>query len=92
LFYLEKKIYAHKSILYARSEHLSALVSGGMLESTLTQIQLNDFKYEVYLALLEYMYVSLDSKPLEIKICMLTCHSRRDCMSVEILLDILIFI
>jgi hypothetical protein len=51
-----KPIYAHKSVLVSRSEYFATLFSVGMRDSSATEIIVRDFKYDVVLDLLKYMY------------------------------------
>jgi hypothetical protein len=50
-----RKIFAHKAILFARSEYFSALVENGLKESSQPQVTIPDIKYPVFLAVLEYL-------------------------------------
>ena len=52
-----KKVFAHKNIICARSEHLKALILGSMKESSQSEIELPEIKYEVFVAILQYLYV-----------------------------------
>lgn len=51
-----RKIYCHRAILAARSEHFRAMFSSGMRESRASEITLRHIRVPVFLALLEYMY------------------------------------
>jgi len=42
--------------LAARSEHFCAMLYGGMRESTCKEIEIKGVSYEVFLAMLEFLY------------------------------------
>jgi RCC1 and BTB domain-containing protein len=49
-------IHAHKIILAARSQHFNAMFSSGMKESTSSEIEIPNIKYQTFLALMNYLY------------------------------------
>jgi len=51
-----KPIYAHKTILAARSEHFKAMFFGGLKESKENEVTLPDVQYEIFLDILKYIY------------------------------------
>jgi len=51
-----KEFYAHKNILYARSEHFKAMLSGGMRESKESVATLSNISSDVFLQLLHFIY------------------------------------
>ena len=51
----DKPLYAHKNILFARSDVLIAFVTNGMKESNQNEIVINGIKYEVFLALMQFI-------------------------------------
>lgn len=59
-----KKIYAHRSILYARAEYFRNMFDSKMRECSEKDIVISDVSYVVFKAVLEYLYcgtVQLDS-------------------------------
>jgi hypothetical protein len=50
-----RKFFAHKNILYCRSEHFAALIDNGMKESNQECIILSDISYQIFTAIMEYM-------------------------------------
>jgi hypothetical protein len=50
-----RPLYAHKNILFARSDVLTALVTNGMKESSQGHVTISDMKYDVFRALLEFL-------------------------------------
>jgi len=51
-----KEIKANKDILAARCEHFRALFYGGMKEQTESCVRIDDIQYQVFEAVLEYLY------------------------------------
>lgn len=51
-----QEIYAHKAILVEQSEHFKAMLCGGMLESQMKKIEINDWSYSSYLHMMEFLY------------------------------------
>jgi RCC1 and BTB domain-containing protein len=51
-----RPIYAHRAILAARSEHFRAMFSSGMRESNSDTIPIANTRYDIFLALLRYIY------------------------------------
>jgi len=49
-------IYAHKVILYTRSDYFRPLIDNGMKESQMNQIELNDITPSLFRLILEYIY------------------------------------
>ncbi|XP_077993407.1 rho-related protein racA-like [Glandiceps talaboti] len=56
-------VYAHKAVLTARCEVMSAMFSGHFSESLNTKVEIKDTSLECFLALLEYLYT--DHSPIE---------------------------
>lgn len=54
----DKKIFAHKNILYARVEYFRNMFSDYMIEKTSNVIEINSFDYDIYLSFLEFIYSS----------------------------------
>ncbi|KAN0037006.1 hypothetical protein ACTFIV_002334 [Dictyostelium citrinum] len=56
-FLVENRIInAHKCILISRNERLRALITNGMIESTLDVIEINDCSYNCFLAIIQFLY------------------------------------
>ena len=51
-----KKIYAHKAILVAQSEHFKAMFLAGMKETQETVVEIPDWTYSSYLHMIEFLY------------------------------------
>mmetsp|Transcript_88738 Transcript_88738/g.185549 ORF Transcript_88738/g.185549 Transcript_88738/m.185549 type:complete len:522 (-) Transcript_88738:66-1631(-) len=52
-----QKIYAHKAILVAQCEHFRAMFGGGRFaESTMAEIEIQQWSYVAFLAMLEWLY------------------------------------
>jgi len=51
-----KPIFAHKTILAARSEHFKAMFFRGLKESKDTEVTLADVQYDIFLDVLKYIY------------------------------------
>lgn len=51
-----KRLYAHKVMLVAQSEHFMAMFTTGMRECTLSEIEIIDWSYECYLNMIEFLY------------------------------------
>lgn len=51
-----RNVYASKVHLAARSEHFCAMLYGGMRESLCVKIEVKDVSYDVFLAMLEFLY------------------------------------
>ncbi|KAN0035388.1 hypothetical protein ACTA71_004654 [Dictyostelium dimigraforme] len=56
-FMVENRIInAHKCILISRNERLRALITNGMIESTLDIIKITDCSYNCFLAIIQFLY------------------------------------
>ncbi|KAK5577627.1 hypothetical protein RB653_002570 [Dictyostelium firmibasis] len=56
-FMVENRIInAHKCVLISRNEKLRALITNGMLESTLDVINISDCSYNCFFAIIQYLY------------------------------------
>ena len=51
-----KKIFAHKNILFARCELFDVMFKIGMKESIKNEIEITNFEYDTFYALLKYIY------------------------------------
>jgi len=51
-----KPMYAHKTILAARSEHFNAMFFNGLRESKESEVTLREVQYDIFLDCLKYMY------------------------------------
>jgi hypothetical protein len=51
-----KRIVAHKSILWARSEHFRAMFKSGMAESSASEIAVEEWSHVSFVSMLEYLY------------------------------------
>lgn len=51
-----KKMYAHRCILYARSEYFRSMFDSKMRETSEKEITIQNISYEVFRAVLEYLY------------------------------------
>lgn len=51
-----KEIFAHKTILAARSEHFKAMFFRGLKESKDNQVVLSDVQHDIFLDILKYIY------------------------------------
>ena len=51
-----KKIFAHKAILFAQCEHFRAMFGNGMKESNQTIFEIQDWSYNAFLHMIEYLY------------------------------------
>jgi len=54
-----KPIYAHRAILAVRCEFFMNLFKSGMRESDEMEVKITDFRYPIFLALIEYIYTDL---------------------------------
>eukprot|EP00736_Rhodelphis_marinus_P013577 Rmarinus@m.23354 len=69
-----QKIYAHKNVLYIRSNFFRSLLMSGMKESAEPEIVLHDVRYPVMMALLKYLYtnsIDVDSRSLDVTVDLL---------------------
>lgn len=51
-----RDIHAHKAILVEQSEYFKAMLSGGMIESQKSKIEIKDWSYSSYLQMMEFLY------------------------------------
>jgi hypothetical protein len=51
-----KEIHAHRAILTEQSEYFKAMLSGNMLESQKSRIEIKDWSYSAYLQMMEFLY------------------------------------
>jgi len=60
----ERRVYAHRAILAARSAHFRAMFTSGMKESREKEIKISDTRHDVFLALMYFIYTDkVDAEP-----------------------------
>ena len=52
-----KEIYCHKALLATRSDHFRAMFTSGMRESREHQIEIKDIRYDIFLDIVQYLYI-----------------------------------
>jgi len=57
----DKKVYASKLILAARSQYFETLLLNGMKETRQIQIEIKDVEYDVFLKIMEFLYTRYTS-------------------------------
>ena len=53
-----REIFAHKMVLAFRCEQFHTMFLSGMKESNMNRIQIDEYSYEVFLALLHFLYTA----------------------------------